>query len=195
MSLTQKKANELLIKISSETGTDLDVLYKIAGDLIKKPTPFASSKASDLAKEREIDFSKIKGSKNGRITIDDIRTYLGEEVSNKKPSLFASKGARLLAEENDLTEKDFTPKLRTGRKRKDGRSTITIENVNAKIGKVKTTSPYASPQARKDANNAGLSPSSIKGTGKKGKITKSDVKKHLNSSSEASSSSDSSDSE
>ncbi len=181
--------------IASKTGTDIETLYGIAGERVKRPNLFASAKASSYAREKGIDFSKIKGSKGGRITIDDLRSHIGEETTKKSPSLFASKGARLLAEENDLTEDDFSPKQRTGSKRKDGRRTITIENVSAKLGKKKPVSPYASPQARKVATEAGVSPSSIKGTGRKGKITKADVQKHLNASSDSSSSSDSSDSE
>lgn len=135
MSLTQKNANALLLDISKSFNVDIDELYKLAGDRVKRPNAFASSKAKSYCDEVGADVHKIKPTgKGGKITIDDIRKCIGEEPK-KKINLFASTAARKLAEENDLKIADFSPEERTGRRLKsNNQKTITVEDCRKKLG-------------------------------------------------------------
>jgi pyruvate/2-oxoglutarate dehydrogenase complex dihydrolipoamide acyltransferase (E2) component len=196
MSISQKQANEMIIEISAKTGIDLETLYGIVGNIVKKPNSFASKSAEEYAKTHKIDVFKVKGtSKSGRISMDDLRSYLGQPVTKSPSSLWASKTAKELAEEHGLSENSFGPKDRSGKKRKSGENTITLQDVKKKAGleSPKIKSPWASPQAKEFAKKKGVKAKDLFGSGKSGKITKTDIQKYLNN--QKTDCSDSSDSE
>lgn len=199
MAITRKAFNEALAKIASENGLSEDLLQKQISSIVPQPSPFASKSAKTLASENDIKPSDIKGSgKLGKITSDDIRKYIGEPVKNKSPTEWSSKTAETLASENDLTPSDFPVKGRTGRTWKNGTVTISVTDVKNKLGLSTTPkkSPFASKAAKKLAKDNKIKSSEIDGTGKDGKITKSDIESYLkNNQDEDESSSSSSDEE
>jgi len=155
MSLSMKKANALLEEISEKFGVDLDELYAVAGGRVKRPDGFASPKAREFFERMGLDRTKIKGSgKGGKITIDDIRVASGEP-SKKKINLFASTSAKKLAEENSLTEDDFLPSERTGRRLKsNNKKTITIYDCRKKLGLLKTKKSKKTKKTKKQEESS-----------------------------------------
>ena len=183
MSVTIAKANKALAKIAEEYDLDISKIQALVAKEIPRPSPWASGKAKNLASKAGIDPYKITGSGNGgKITIDDVREMMGEKVEKKIENLFASKTARVLAEENDLSQEDFSTKEKSGRPRKSGAVTITLEDVRKKAGinsPKKSKSPFASGSAKSYAMENDVKPEKIEGSGKDGKITKADIKKFM----------------
>jgi pyruvate/2-oxoglutarate dehydrogenase complex dihydrolipoamide acyltransferase (E2) component len=116
------------------------------------------------------------------LDLEEITNLVKETlfVSKKKKkieNLFSSTAAKQLAIGNGLTQDDFLPEEKTGNPRKSGAITITITDVRKKLGK--KINPFASPTAKKFANEKNVSAEEVTGTGKNGKITKTDIELFL----------------
>lgn len=184
MSITKATLNEILKRIAEENSIKLSIIQNQISDIVQPDSPFASKAAKEYAEEKKVNIDEIEGSgKNGKISVDDIRLFLGEEPKHKKsPSQWSSKAAKDLAHENSLSSKDFPKSSRTGRVWKDGTVTISIEDVKTKLGissPKKSPSKWSSKKAKELAEEYKLSSDDIKGTGKDNRITKSDVEKYI----------------
>lgn len=182
MSFTTKKVQSALEKISKEFKIPLEDIHECIGDIIPPPSPWASAKAKELGLKTKVNPYKVKATgKGGKITLNDLRSFLGEE-NPKKPSAFASKQAKDLAKENDLSEDDFSDDERTGNPRKSGEITITLNDVRNKLGikvEKKPKSPFASPKTKQFAEENDIDPTKIEGSGKDGRITKKDIETYM----------------
>ena len=175
MSITLSAANKALEKIAKAHNLNLSDIQKLVASEIPQPSPWASGKAKELALSAGVNPYDVTGTGDkGKITLDDIRGFLGQEVKAKIENLFASKAARELAEENKLTQADFLVEERNGSPRKSGNKTIRISDVKKKLGLEEKKS---------------VSPKKSKSPEKK-KITKKDVKKAIKVSEKVSENSD-----
>lgn len=140
MSLNQSQTTELLNSVSKKFNISIDDLYEtaksVAGDKIKRPTMFSSPAAKKFAEDhKEIDISKITGTgKGGKVSIDDIRVFIGEQSKIKPVNLWGSSSAKELAEKHSLKESDFTEDEKTGAARKSGKKSILIKDIKTKLG-------------------------------------------------------------
>lgn len=169
----------MLDDIARECNIDIETLYKIAGDRVKKVSPF-TPQALKLAQENGLSPSEIAHS-GVKITIDDVRAAIGQPKKNVPADAFTG-AARKLAQEHNLTEADFPAELRTGKTRKSGVVEIRLEEVKAKLGLVKKedTGVKMSPRAKEVAKGLKKKEiASIKGTGKDGRIKLEDVKAYI----------------
>lgn len=194
MALTQKAARELLADISDKFDISLEKLYKVAGERVKRIDSF-TPKARELARENNLDAADIAHS-GEKITLDDVRAALGEKKKARESDAFTAK-ARILARENDLSENDFPVGERSGKTRKTGTVEISVADVRKKLGIVKDSpkAPPASPKALEIAEDLGIDIRKVKGSGKSGRVLKSDIEEYIKSKKDESSDSESSDSE
>lgn len=183
MSVSRKSFAQVLDRIADEYDMTTADLWGKIGDLVTPTSPFASRSAKELAEEKGIDITKIKGSGNlKKITSDDIRLALGEPVKNKTPTEWSSKQSEKLAKEHNLKASDFPGNKRTGRKWKNAKHpTISIADVKLKCGlsTPKKKSLYASTAAKTLAKENNLKAKDLTGSGKAGKITKKDIEKYI----------------
>jgi pyruvate/2-oxoglutarate dehydrogenase complex dihydrolipoamide acyltransferase (E2) component len=191
MSISRKDFKKVINLISEKHNIDSDDLWANISSIVKPSSPFSSKYAKNMANEKDIKPSQINGTgKDGKITVDDIRIFIGESPKSKKPTQWSSIRASELASLYSLNVEDFPEKERTGRIWKDGTKTISIHDVKKKadIQVSPKVSVFSSKIARKLAKDNNIDVTKIKGTGKDGKITKNDIQAYLND--ENSSSSD-----
>lgn len=123
----------------------------------RKSVIFASGKAKEAydALDEDDKVLVIPTGTNGKVTIDDVRLVLGEEVKGKGTPSWASKVARELAEKNGLTPDSFSEDERTGELFKStGKPKITLEDVKRKIGD--NFGNFSSPGVAKLAREASV---------------------------------------
>lgn len=181
MSYTRAQVDSILSLITENFNLKIGDVQDAVKDIYKPPSAFASKSAADKAKENDIDPTKLnKSSKDGRITLQDVNDFLGiSEKKDSKPKDFVSKTAWEEAKKNDLEAKDFSAKERSGVDRKTKKKTkITLEDVRNKANK--KSSPFASATAKKFAEENDVDPEDVTGTGRDGKIRKSDIQDFLN---------------
>lgn len=183
MSINKKIISEIFADFAKELDVDVNKLWKIAGSRIPQGSVF-TAKARVYAEEHNLKESDIPHT-GDKITLDDVRAALGEEKKSKSGDAFTAK-ARTLAKENKLTEKDFPVESRTGKTRKTGVVEITVKDVKAKLGlEDDTTSVKISPTAKILIKELKLDSTKIKGSGKDGRILKSDVEEFIKESEES----------
>lgn len=183
MSIKISDARKALEKIAAHYDLDLKEVQELVKDEVPKRTVFASKAAREYAKEHKVKGKSVTGTgKDGKVTLDDVRAHLGEPRKKKEENLFASPAGKLLAEEHGLSQGDFSDSEKSGKPRKSGNITITINDVRRKAGlptKEKKKSPWGSKITEMYAQEHNIDPSQIKGTGKEGKILKVDIEKFL----------------
>jgi len=180
MSYTQVQVDNILATIADKFKIPNDLLKEVLDNTdYKKTSIFASKKAMLYANSNNVDIKKVKTSgKNGKIKIDDLKLFTGEISNLKVENIFASSAAKKLAEEKGFKQSDFKNTEKSGRKRKSGAVTITIQDVRIKAGeKIKKPTRFASPDAKKLAKKVGFKAKGIKGDSKRGKITISQIRK------------------
>jgi len=192
MTITQKKFNSFLEKLSKEFDLDIENVKKFSTEMMTSEVSTITSAAKKLAEELKVDITKITPS-GSKISVDDIREAAGQKRKAKKTDLFTPK-ARDLAKENDLKESDFKESERTGNPRKSGEKTITIQDVNRKLGIV-SKSAIVSPTALKLAEDNNVDLTKVVGTGNGGRIKISDIKSYIENIDDGESSSESEDEE
>lgn len=142
MTLTQSQTVELFEAISKKFKIDINEIYETVktiegGDKIKRPSAFSSPAAKKFAEEHS-DISKISQisgtGKGDKITINDIRVFIGEESKQKTVSLWGSSAAKDLAAEHNLKEEDFAEDDKSGAPRKSGKKSILISDIKKKMG-------------------------------------------------------------
>ncbi len=136
---TKKDLKALLEQISTKYDISVDDLFKIGG-IKKNPYGiFASKAAEKLATEKGLKFE----AQDEKITIDQVKIAAGEP--KKIENLFASTTAKKLAEDHNLTQDDFSDSEKSGKPRKSGAKTITIDDARKKAGiaKIKKTTKTA----------------------------------------------------
>jgi RecG-like helicase len=168
--ITQKDAREMISAIAKELKVSEDKIYKLCPK-VKQIDVFSSPKARDLAKG--LDIAKIQYT-GDKITIDDVRKAMGEEPKAKVASMFASAQAKDLATKNELTQDSFEDEEKSGKERKNGDKTITLEDVKKKLGLI-VKNIWSSPQIQALAEKHGLTEKSIDARSAGGKITKAIV--------------------
>lgn len=162
-------------------------------DVIKINSPFASKKAKEIwnnSKENLELLFTVSGSSSKGYTTTDVQKLLGLKIEEKKkaPSIkpFVSKKAKVLADENNLTEEDFP-----------GMEKVSLKDVKEKLGMVeqKKKEPshlFASKKAKEFAQSNELENhqhfKTATGSSKDGKFSFLDVKKFVDSLQDSSSS-------
>ncbi len=195
MSITQQKFKEIMDVIAKENKLSKDTLFSQIADLYQPSSPWGSKSAKDLATDKKVVISSITGTgKEGKILLADVQKAVGMNVV-KKISLhpFVSQKARDLAKEHGLTKNtkaSFPMNSRTGINKKNGKQEkITLSDVRkvAELGKDNKIVLFASKEANALALKYKIDPVKINGTGKSGKIKKSDIENYNNKKSNKSS--------
>jgi pyruvate/2-oxoglutarate dehydrogenase complex dihydrolipoamide acyltransferase (E2) component len=181
MSYSKNDVDTMLSQIVDHFKLEIDDVQKVVSNIYKPTSMFASKSAEDKAGKNKIDISKLKrSSKDKRITLQDVNSFLGEVNKETKPKEFVSKQAYEEAQKNNLKYENFSDKEKSGIDRKTKKKTkITLDDVRNKVKN--NASPFASKQAEKLAKDTNVKHEDISGSGRDGKIRKVDVEDYLKS--------------
>jgi pyruvate/2-oxoglutarate dehydrogenase complex dihydrolipoamide acyltransferase (E2) component len=175
MSISQKNFADFMASVATTFDLDLSKVVALAGGLVKDQG-IATPKAKKFADEEGVDIDGVPH-KGEKVTIEDIRVFLGKSTASDAFTALARK----VAKENDLTEDDFPVEGRSGKTRKTGVVEITIGDVRTQMGvpAKKVSSPKPSPVAVSLARDLDVDITKVVGTGKDGRVKKEDVQNFL----------------
>ena len=179
---TQKQLENIIKEICSSFSIEESKLKQIATDCgAKFKSVFASSAAKKYWEAKGQPMENLFGdapSHDNGYTLNDVKKALGEEVKEKTVSAWASKAAKKLASDNNLSEDDFSVESRSGKKKAKGK--ITLIDVKIKLGiEEENKIPFASKSAEAFAKDNGISEEVLKGmegTGHNNRITIGDLR-------------------
>ena len=195
MSVSKKTVMAILKDIAKKSNLSAEEIDEIVDGRLNKVTSPFTPKALDLAKKNSVESSEIPHA-GDKISIDDVRIFLGEAPKSKVSDLFTA-GARKLAYPAGLKDSDFGDDERSGTPRKSGAIQITVKDVKAKLGldSPKASTPKASPRALEVALENDIDITKVKGTGKDDRVLLSDIKDFITKKVDETPDSDSSDDE
>lgn len=180
---SQQQLENIIKQICSSFSIEESELKQIATECgAKFKSVFASSAAKKYWESKGKPMENLFGdapSHEKGYTLNDVKKALGEKVKEKTVSAWASKVAKKLASDNNLSEDDFSIESRSGKKKAKGK--ITLSDVKIKLGLEEDDKiPFASKNAEDFAKNKGINEEvlrSIEGTGHKNRITIGDLRK------------------
>ena len=180
---SQQQLENIIKEICSSFSIKESELKQIATDCgAKFKSVFASSAAKKYWESKGQPMENLFGdtpSHDKGYTLNDVKKALGEKVKEKTVSAWASKAAKKLASNNNLSEDDFPVESRSGKKKAKGK--ITLIDVKIKLGIEKDDKiPFASKSAEAFAKDKGFSEEvlrNVEGTGHKNRITIGDLRK------------------
>lgn len=180
---SQQQLEDIIKQICSSFSIEESELKQIATECgAKFKSIFASSAAKKYWESKGKPMENLFGdapSHEKGYTLNDVKKALGEKVKEKTVSAWASKVAKKLASDNNLSEDDFSIESRSGKKKAKGK--ITLSDVKIKLGlKEDDKIPFVSKNAEAFAKNKGLSEEvlrGIEGTGHNSRITIGDLRK------------------
>lgn len=179
---TQQQLGNIIKEICSSFSIEESELKQIATDCgAKFKSVFASSAAKKYWEAKGQPMENLFGdapSHDNGYTLNDVKKALGETVKEKTVSAWASKAAKKLALDNNLSEDDFPVESRSGKKKAKGK--ITLIDVKIKLGlEEENKIPFASQRAEKFAKDNDISEEVLKGlegTGHNNRITIGDLR-------------------
>ena len=180
---SQQQLENIIKEICSSFSIEESELKQIATDCgAKFKSVFASSAAKKYWESKGKPMENLFGdapSHDKGYTLNDVKKALGEKVKEKTVSAWASKAAKKLASNNNLSEDDFPVESRSGKKKAKGK--ITLIDVKIKLGIEKDDKiPFASKSAEAFAKNKGFTEEvlmNVEGTGHNNRITIGDLRK------------------
>lgn len=180
---SQQQLENIIKEICSSFSIKESELKQIATDCgAKFKSVFASSAAKKYWESKGQPMENLFGdapSHDKGYTLNDVKKALGEKVKEKTVSAWASKAAKKLASNNNLSEDDFPVESRSGKKKAKGK--ITLIDVKIKLGIEKDDKiPFASKSAEAFAKDKGFTEEvlrNVEGTGHNNRITIGDLRK------------------
>ena len=180
---TQKQLENIIKEICDSFPIEESELKQIAMNCgAKFKSIFASSAAKKYWEAKGQPMENLFGdapSNTKGYTLDDVKKALGEEVKEKTTSAWASKAAKKLASNNNLSEDDFPIETRSGKNKAKGK--ITLIDVKIKLGLEEDDKiPFASKRAEAFAKDKGFTEEvlrNVEGTGHNNRITIGDLRK------------------
>ena len=180
---SQQQLENIIKEICDSFSIEESELKQIAIECgAKFKSVFASSAAKKYWESKGQPMENLFGdtpSHDKGYTLNDVKKALGEKVKEKTVSAWASKAAKKLASDNNLSEDDFPVESRSGKKKAKGK--ITLIDVKIKLGIEKDNKiPFASKSAEAFAKDKGFTEEDLKGiegTGHNNRITIGDLRK------------------
>ena len=191
MSITQKAFNEFITSATNKFNLEKSEFKDFADKFFSKNNVVSKLPLTPVAKKlailKDIDILKVTSADGIKITIDDVRRFIGDPEDPPKAKatdLFTPK-ARALAKVETLKVSQFGPSERTGNPRKSGEATITLQDVYRKLRsldpkyKLPDSAIKISPGTAKFAETENVDLMKVTGTGSGGRILKADLEQYI----------------